>query len=222
MDWKRTLSFWKYCLSWFVESAVIGAVLATSEMTTNKSRIFMGVKSRVQNMGHENDFFLMLGKVQKVSIAGENNDNVADSSKPLLDDEAALRETNQMLLAVAELDYQEDLVRQREAGIQGIQRDVNTIHGLFQDVAVHVSHQGQMLDSIEANVAAASDRTREANSQLAAANRQAPSTRRNLKCILIMLLMIIIILVLLKDLIFPRNLYVLDRFIGSSVFRLTI
>lgn len=161
----------------------------------------------------------MLGKVMNVSLAGEHDDPVTNSSRPLLDEEA-VRTTDQMLLNVAELDYQENLVRQREAGIQGIQRDVNTIHGLFQDVAMHVSHQGHMLDSIEANVAAASDRTREANSELETANRRGPSTRRSITCMLIMLLMIAIILILLKDMFIPHY-HVSYRKIGSTAFRLS-
>lgn len=161
----------------------------------------------------------MLGKVQNVSLAGEHDDPVTNSARPLLDDNE-LRATDQMLLAVAELDYQEDIVRQREAGIQGIQRDVNTIHGLFQDVAMHVSHQGQMLDSIEANVEAASDRTREANSQLDAANRRAPSTRRNIKCMLVMVFLILIILILFKDMFKPWELAPVHG-LGSAVFRHT-
>jgi multidrug efflux pump subunit AcrA (membrane-fusion protein) len=150
------------------------------------------------------EFFFMLGKVQRISLAGEHDDEATTHSERPLLDEQATQATDQMLLAVAELEFQEDLIRQRELGINSIQRDVNTIHGLFQDVAMHVSSQGHMLDNIEANVTAASDQTREANTELDRANRRAPSTRRNIMCILMVVFMIIILLAMLRDLFFPH------------------
>lgn len=42
---------------------------------------------------------------------------------------------------------QEDIIREREEGIRNIHSDIVAIRGLFQEVAWHVSEQGQVLTS---------------------------------------------------------------------------
>lgn len=139
----------------------------------------------------------MLGSVKKVSRAGRNDDGPNGSSSSLLD--AGKQEvTDQLLLAAAQIDYQEDIVRQRGEGINGIQKDLTKINGLFQDMALNVSSQGEMLDHIEANVTSARDRTAQASTELASANRRSPSTRRNLLCLILILLLFVVLIGLLK------------------------
>jgi t-SNARE complex subunit (syntaxin) len=144
----------------------------------------------------------MLGRVQKVSVSGEHID-VNSAQRVLIDDDERRQATDQMLLAAAEIDYQEEIIRQREAGINNIQRDVHRVHELFQDVAIHVSHQGQTLDHIEANVTSARDRTGEANTQLSLANRRGGGTRQNLLCLVLIAILILILLVMIKSLFKP-------------------
>lgn len=138
----------------------------------------------------------MLGQVKKVTLSGEPDD-MASRDRPLLEDERQ-NMTDELLLAAAEIDYQEDIVRQREAGINHIQKDVTRINELFQDVAFHVSAQGEVLDHIEANVTSARDRTGQANQQLVAAHSRSPSTRKNLFCMLMILLLFVLIIGLIK------------------------
>ena len=137
-------------------------------------------------------------------MAGERNDDTDHRDRPLLDEEERRDVTDQMLLAAAEVDFQEEIIRHRGAGIESIQRDVHRIHDLFQDVAVHVSDQGQTLDHIEANVTSAADRTREANQQLNAANRRQGTTRQNLLCLLLISLLILVLLAMIKSLFRPN------------------
>ena len=165
----------------------------------------------------------MLGRVQKVSVAGERSDESSHNGRPLLDENERREVTDQMLLAAAEVDYQEEIIRQRGAGIDSIQRDVHRIHDLFQDVAVHVSEQGQVLDHIESNVSSAADRTREANQQLNAANRRQGTTRQNLLCLLLISLLILVLLAMIKSFFRPdlSASYVaeIQRYINSNVVR---
>jgi t-SNARE complex subunit (syntaxin) len=142
----------------------------------------------------------MLGRVQKVSVAGERSDNLSPRNRPTLHEDEQRNVTDQMLMVAAEVDIQEELIRQRETGINTIQRDVNRIHDLFQDVALHVSDQGQVLDNIEANVASAADRTRNANDQLISANRRRGTTRQNLLCLLLISILILILILMIKSL----------------------
>ncbi len=165
----------------------------------------------------------MLGRVQKVSVSGERNDDSPSRNRPLLNEDERRDVTDQMLLAAAEVDYQEDIIRQREAGINSIQRDVHRIHDLFQDVAVHVSDQGQILDHIEANVSSAAERTREANDQLNVANRRRGTTRQNMLCLLLISLLILVLLAMIKALFHPNFSLTfseeISRYINSNVVR---
>jgi t-SNARE complex subunit (syntaxin) len=144
----------------------------------------------------------MLGQVKKVSVAGEKDDDIQTTRRPLLDAEVRER-TDELLLAAAEVDYQEEIVRQREEGINHIQRDVNKIHDLFQDVAMHVTQQGEMLDNIEANVTNARDETGAANQQLLHASRRAPSARQNFLCFLLILFIILVAVAMVKGVLAP-------------------
>jgi t-SNARE complex subunit (syntaxin) len=157
----------------------------------------------------------MLGRVQKISVAGERNDDLPPRDRPLLDEDERRNVTDQMLLAAAEVDFQEEIIRQREAGINNIQRDVHRIHDLFQDVAIHVTDQGQVLDHIEANFASAADRTRNANDQLIAANRRRGSTRQNMFCLLLISILILIVLLMIKSLFRASLSTTLTQHLGS-------
>lgn len=145
----------------------------------------------------------MLGQVKKVSISGERSDIEQGSERPLL--EAEIRErTDQLLLASAEVDYQEELIRQRQEGINSIQRDVTTINRLFQDVSTHVAAQGEMLDHIEANVTNARDQTSRATQELTSATRRGPSGRRTCVHLLVIAILILVLLAMFRALFQPR------------------
>lgn len=144
----------------------------------------------------------MLGQVKKVSVAGEKDDDIQATSRPLLDAEVRER-TDELLLAAAEVDYQEEIVRQRGEDINHIQRDVNKIHDLFQDVAMHVSQQGEMLDNIEAHVSNARDETGGAYEQLLHASRRAPRARQNFLCFLLILFVILVAAAIAKGVVAP-------------------
>lgn len=156
----------------------------------------------------------MLGQVRKVALSGERDDHL-QNERPLLESEKRER-TDQLLLAAAEIEYQEDIIREREEGINAIHRDVNTIHSLFQDIATHVTTHGEMLDHIESNVTAARDETSRANDELQRASRRGPSGRKTLAQFLLLLLLFVILLVLFKQL-FHSPGYVLADVFGIHI-----
>jgi hypothetical protein len=149
-------------------------------------------------------FRIMLGQVKKVSISGERSDIEQGHDQPLLESEIRER-TDQLLLASAEIDYQEEMIRQRQEGINTIQRDVTTINRLFQDVAVHVSAQGEMLDHIEANVTNARDETERATQELSSASRRAPSGRRTCVHLIVVVVLILVLLAMIRALFLPHT-----------------
>lgn len=134
-----------------------------------------------------------------MALAGDSSNDVGSHDKPLLESEIRER-TDQLLLAVAEVDYQENLIRERQEGINVIHRDVNTIHNLFLDVASHVSAQGETLDHIESNVTNARDQTNQANEQLSVATRRAPSRRKTCLQFLLIVLLFLVMAAMLKSL----------------------
>lgn len=146
----------------------------------------------------------MLGQVKKVSVAGDENDSIDNNARPLLESDIRER-TDELLLAAAEVDYQEELIRQRGEGISNIHRDVTQIHGLFQDMSLHVSQQGQMLDNIEANLTVASDRTRNANEQLTTAARRIPNARQNCMRALLLVILLLFMVLMFRALLVPPN-----------------
>ncbi|KAF4725274.1 Nin1 binding protein [Perkinsus olseni] len=110
--------------------------------------------------------------------------------------------TDALLLSMAELDLQEDIIRERQEGIRSIHSDIVAIRGLFQEVAWHVSDQGQVLDNIETNIGQAALRTGQANHELAIANERVRKNMYWYVCYVITIVIIVILLlVLLKSLV---------------------
>jgi t-SNARE complex subunit (syntaxin) len=135
-------------------------------------------------------------------MSGDKTDEVETSLIHVTESEIKER-TDELLLASAEVDYQEELIRDRSQGISNIQRDVNTINRLFQDVSAHVSHQGDMLEHIETNVTNARDQTQRATHELATASRRSPSGRRTCLQLLVVLFLVLVALALLRSLLRP-------------------
>ena len=100
--------------------------------------------------------------------------------------------TDELLVSLAQVEAQEEIIREREEGILLIQRDVVNLRGLFQSVAYHVGQQGAVIDNIEANLVSATERTRVANSELRVTNES--TQRKNVSyCYLLVFLIIVAI-----------------------------
>ena len=136
----------------------------------------------------------MFGHVEKVSLAGGHDDEVPRPTSVAGDDP-----TEALLQQAAQIDIQDDIVRQRADGIQNIHRDVNKIKDLFQDVAYHVTQQGDMLENIEANVSSAATRTSQGAQELVQADRRNRRNGSSIVCLSMLAIMFLVALAMLRD-----------------------
>lgn len=108
-----------------------------------------------------------------------------------LQEQAPLRLADQ-----SEVDFQENLIIERESEIRNIETSVSELNELFRDVATMVHDQGQMLDTIDANVMQTRDDTRNADSQLRTASRHQKSARGKACCLLLILAVVLTVVIL--------------------------
>ncbi|PHH55799.1 Syntaxin-12 [Ceratocystis fimbriata CBS 114723] len=95
-----------------------------------------------------------------------------------------------------EVDFQEQLIIEREEEIQNIERGVSDINMLFRQVNQIVIEQGESLNTIADNVEQVRDDTRGAMTETAQAARYQKAAR-NKSCILLLILSVILTIILL-------------------------
>ncbi|KAL5615143.1 hypothetical protein BROUX41_005200 [Berkeleyomyces rouxiae] len=95
-----------------------------------------------------------------------------------------------------EVDFQEQLIIEREEEIQNIERGVSDINVLFRQVNQIVAEQGESLTTIADNVEQVRDDTRGAMTETAQAARYQKAAR-NKSCILLLILSVILTIILL-------------------------
>lgn len=93
----------------------------------------------------------------------------------------------QELLSVEnELQFNETVIEERDQAISEITGQIGEVHQIFQDLAVLVHDQGEMIEDIESNLTRASNRTHDAHVQIVRAERS-QARARNTWCFLTML-----------------------------------
>ncbi|KAF5102629.1 hypothetical protein D0Z00_000339 [Geotrichum galactomycetum] len=102
----------------------------------------------------------------------------------------------QELLNQHELDYQQNLIQEREAEIQGIEHGIEELNEIFTDLGAIVNEQGTIIDNIEANVYNIAGSTRAAATELTKAAHYQRSSRGKAFCFLIVLLVILGVILL--------------------------
>jgi uncharacterized protein YcbK (DUF882 family) len=95
-----------------------------------------------------------------------------------------------------EVDYQENLIIEREGEIRQIEQSVGELNELFRDVAHIVREQGDVLDTIDVNVENTLQDTRGADTELRSASRYQKSARNKACCLLLIMAIVLIIVVL--------------------------
>jgi len=95
-----------------------------------------------------------------------------------------------------EVDYQENLIIEREGEIRQIEQSVGELNELFRDVAHMVREQGDMIDTIDVNVENTLTDTRGADVELRSASRYQKAARNKACCLLLILAIVLIIIVL--------------------------
>jgi len=96
----------------------------------------------------------------------------------------------------SEVDYQENLIIEREGEIRQIEQSVGELNELFRDVAHIVREQGDMLDAIDVNVENTLTDTRGADVELRSASRYQKAARNKACCLLLILAIVLLIVIL--------------------------
>ncbi|ELU00324.1 hypothetical protein CAPTEDRAFT_229079 [Capitella teleta] len=93
-----------------------------------------------------------------------------------------------------EEDVDLELMRERDQSVRKLESDIMDVNQIFKDLGMLVHEQGEVIDSIEANVESASVHVEDGTEQLRQA-RDYQSKARRKKCILLLILLIILIII---------------------------
>jgi t-SNARE complex subunit (syntaxin) len=96
----------------------------------------------------------------------------------------------------SEVDFQENLIIERESEIRNIEQGVSELNELFRDVATIVREQGDMIDAIDVNVENVRDDTRGADVELGQASRYQKRARNKACCLLVIMAVVLVIIIL--------------------------
>jgi len=99
----------------------------------------------------------------------------------------------QMML---EEEYNIEMLQEREKGIRQLEADIGDVNEIFKDLAAMVHDQGELVDSIEANVETTAISVGEGTEQLRHAERYQSRSRRRLLYLASLALFIVLLLVL--------------------------
>lgn len=95
-----------------------------------------------------------------------------------------------------DIDFQQSLIREREAEIQNIQQGISEINSIFKDLGTLVTQQGEQVDSFEDNITDIAGNTRNAVDELLAANEYQRKRRNWSMCVLIVLIVVLVLIFL--------------------------
>lgn len=90
----------------------------------------------------------------------------------------------------AEEEVSVELIEERERAIRQLEADIVGVNEIFRDLATMVYEQGDMIDSIEANVDTAAVHVEDANVQLHKASHYQKAARKKMCCILVILVVV--------------------------------
>ncbi|XP_065578179.1 syntaxin-12-like [Artemia franciscana] len=103
--------------------------------------------------------------------------------------------------AVLQDEAELEILRERERAIRQLESDIVDVNTIFKDLATMVHEQGEMIDSIEANVESATMRVEEGTNQLRTASNYQTKARKK-KAILLgigILILVILIIVIIVE-----------------------
>ncbi|GFT09458.1 hypothetical protein NPIL_9031 [Nephila pilipes] len=87
-----------------------------------------------------------------------------------------------------------ELLREREEAVRKLEADIVDVNHIFTDLAALVHEQGEVIDSIEANVEQAQIQVSEGTQQLAKARRHQAAARRK-ACFLVIILVLVAVVI---------------------------
>jgi len=90
-----------------------------------------------------------------------------------------------------------ELLQERERAVRQLEADIGDVNQIFKDLAAMVHDQGELIDSIEANVETSSVRVEEGVEQLRQAERYQNKARRKKMLLALIGLIILVILIII-------------------------
>ncbi|GFS03653.1 syntaxin-12-like [Elysia marginata] len=115
--------------------------------------------------------------------------------EPVMDDSMSRQgfsQTRQVLQMEQDVDL--ELIKEREESIKKLESDIMDVNQIFKDLGMLVHEQGEVLDSIEANIDNSQLAVEEGTKQLSRARDYQSKARRKKFCILIIVLVVLAIL----------------------------
>jgi len=131
-----------------------------------------------------------------------NHQQDDDEEKQAFLNEDNVKKQRQQQILQNELEYNENIIAEREEGIREIESTINEVNTIFRDLAELVNEQGEMIDNIENNISQTVVRTDQANQELTKASKYQKSARNKMCCLL---LIILIVAAILTIIFVPKN-----------------
>jgi hypothetical protein len=103
---------------------------------------------------------------------------------------------DQMRLVQEGIDVEVAILQERENQIRQLEADVLDVNAIFRELGLLVHEQGEVIDTIEANVTVAHDNVEEGREQLQRAARYQTSSRKKM-CILLVCLVVIVAIIVI-------------------------
>lgn len=130
--------------------------------------------------------------------AAEDTEQTRESYSGAQEQQALLLDSRrqELMSNEGEMEYNNALIAEREQGIQEIQQQIGEVNEIFQDLAVLVNEQGQMIDDIEANIVSTAVRTKDARRELTKADKSQKAARNKMICLAIVIAVVLIVLIL--------------------------
>lgn len=102
----------------------------------------------------------------------------------------------QEMVTDSEIEFQEQLIQEREGEIEEIEQGITELNEIFRDLATIVSDQGSMINNIESNVISVANNTRGASEELVTANNYQRKAARRMTCLLIVFVIVFMVVLL--------------------------
>lgn len=102
----------------------------------------------------------------------------------------------QEMVTDSEIEFQEQLIQEREGEIEEIEQGITELNEIFRDLATIVSDQGSMINNIESNVISVANNTRGASEELVTANNYQRKAARRMTCLLMVFVVVFMVVLL--------------------------
>jgi len=165
---------------------------------------------KIQRERLTNDFSVVLNNfqsVQRTAVAKEKG-VIAKQRADSAHDEGGVTQAALPAAPRLQLEQQIDIqmIQEREHALRQLESDIVDVNQIFKDLAVMVHEQGEMIDSIEANVDQAVVHVDQGHSNIQrAAQYQSKVRRKRFFCVIFLIILIIVVALIIYFSVRPSN-----------------